>query len=175
MRALALRVAAAALASTAWAAAAQQPPQPPAKPAPGAKAPAAPAKAFQGKDAFKSRLKPGLYEMSVEADMGNMPGVPKDKAKQSDKRQRCITQQDVDRGIEDDPNCPTTAYSAAGNQLSMAAACKDGAQLETRMTFSPTGYTAEMKVNAKHEGKPVSSTHRVTTKYLGPCPAEARK
>ena len=172
MRALALRVAAVALASTALTVAAQQQAQPPAKPP--AK-PAAPAATFQGKDAFKNRLKPGLYEMVIEADLSNTPGVPKDKAKQSDKRQRCITQQDVDKGIENDPNCPTTAYSAAGNQLSMAAACKDGAQLETKMTFNPSGYTAEMKVNAKHEGKAISQTHRVTTRYLGPCPAEAKK
>lgn len=168
MRALALRIAAA-CASTALAAAAQQPAQPPARPAPATKAPAAPATTTQGKDAFKNRLKPGLYEINVEVDMGNTPGVPKDKARQTDKRQRCITQQEVDHGIEHDPNCPTTAYSSAGNQIRIAALCNDGARLETRMTFGPAGYTAEMKVNATHEGKPVNQTHRMTTKYLGPC------
>jgi hypothetical protein len=178
MRALALRVAAAAFACAALAVAAQQASPPPAKPAPPAKAPAAPAApaaTFQGKDAFKNRLKPGLYEMSVEADLSNMPGVPKDKMKQSDKRQHCITQQDVDDGIANDPSCPATAYSAAGNQVSMAATCKDGARLETKIVFNPNGYTAEMKVNAKHEGKPISSVQRMTTRYLGPCPAGGAK
>ena len=159
----------AALAAGALAASAQQAPQPPAKPAPAAKAPAAPAANFQGKDAFKGRLKPGLYEMVVESDMSNMPGFPKDKAKQTEKRQQCITQADVDRGIENDPNCPTTAYAVSGNQISMSAACKDGAKLESKMVFSSTGYTAEMKVSGKQEGKDVGSTHKMTTKYVGPC------
>ena len=162
---------AAALVCTALIAVAQQTPQPPAKPAPApaGKAPAAPAGAYKGKDAFKGKLKPGLYEMIVESDMGNMPGVPKDKAKQSEKRQKCITQQEVDKGIEDDPNCPMTTYAASGNQISTTATCRDGAQLETRLALGATGYTAEMRVSAKHEGKPISATHKMTTKYIGAC------
>jgi hypothetical protein len=158
--------AAALLAAFALGATAQQPAQAPAKPTPPPKAPAA---AFQGKEAFKGRLKPGLYEMTVETDMTNMPNFPKDKAKQTDKRQQCITPQDVEKGIENDPNCPTTAFAISGNQINMAASCKDGARLETRMVFSSTGYTAEMKVSGKHEGKPIGSTHKMTTKYIGPC------
>ena len=139
---------------------------------PAPKAPATPA--FQGKDAFKGKLKPGLYEMLVESDMSNMPGMPKDKGKGSEKRQKCISQQEIDRGVENDPNCPTTAYAASGNQISMSAACKDGAKLETKMVFTGNGYTAEMKVSGTHDGKPIGSTHKMTTKYLGPCPAEKK-
>lgn len=166
------RAAAAALvlAAAALAAGAQQA-QPPASKAPPAKAPAAkPGPAPDaGRDAFKGKLKPGLYEMTVEADMTGMPGVPKDKALHKETRQKCITQQEVDKGIENDPNCPMTAFAAAGNRISVAARCKDGAALETTMLFSPGGYTAEMKVSGMHEGKKVASTHRMTTKYLGAC------
>jgi hypothetical protein len=153
------------------AASAQQ--SPPAKSAPAPKAPAA--APYQGKEAFKGKLKPGLYEMTVESDMTNMPGVPKDKGKNTEKRQQCITQQDVDKGIENDPNCPTTSYNTSGNNISTTATCKDGAQLEMKMAFSPTGYTAEMKVNAKHDGKPIGSTHKMTTRYIGPCGPEGKK
>jgi hypothetical protein len=158
-----VRAAAAALllAAAAFTAGAQQAPKAPAaKPAPAPEA---------GRDAFKGKLKPGLYEMTVEADMTGMPGIPKDKALQKETRQKCITQQEVDRGIESDPNCPMTAFAAAGNKISMAARCKDGAALETTMLFNPGGYSAEMKVSGMHEGKKVGSTHKMTTRYLGAC------
>ena len=155
------------------AAQAQQPPSKPVAPAkptpPAANAPAAPASAAQGRDAFKGKLKPGLYEVTMESDMSNTPGVPKDKAKHVDKRQQCITQQEVDKGIEHDPNCPVSSFASSGNQISISATCKDGARTDTRMTFTPNGYTAEMKVSAKHEGKAVGSTHKVTSRYIGPC------
>ena len=162
------RAFAAAIASAALAAGAQQA-QPPAasKAPPAAKAPAVAPNA--GRDAFKGRLKPGLYEMTVDTDMGNMPGVPKDKVKSTETRRKCITQQDVDKGIEPDPNCPMTAYAQAGNQVSTSSICKDGAALDSKMTFNPNGYLAEMKVSGTIEGKKVGSAHRMTTKYLGPC------
>ena len=172
-------LAAAALAAAAGPVAAQQmKPEPPSKPAPPTKATPAPAPkpaAAAGKDAFKSRVKPGLYEMTVETDMSGVPGVPKGKEKHTEKRQQCVTQQDVDRGIEDDPNCPTTAFSAAGNQVSMATSCNDGAQVETKMVFNATGYTADMKVSGKRDGKPYTATHKMSTRYVGPCPAAPKK
>ena len=129
----------------------------------------------QGKDAFKGKLKPGLYEMIVETDMTGMPGVPNDKAENTEKRQKCITQAEIDKGIEDDPNCPATSYSASGNTINIASTCKDGARLDMKMVMGSNGYTAEMKVNAKHEGKSFGSTHKMTTKYIGPCGAESKK
>ena len=127
----------------------------------------------QGKDAFKGKLKPGLYEMVVESDMTNMPGFPKDKARQTEKREQCVTQQEIDRGIENDPNCPMTAFAASGNTVNTSATCKDGASLESKMTFNSSGYVAEMKVSGKQANQVFGATHKMTARYIGPCKPQA--
>jgi hypothetical protein len=49
-------------------------------------------------DAFKGKVKPGLYEYKIEMDMGNMPGMPPGMGKQSHTMQHCLTPEDVDKG-----------------------------------------------------------------------------
>ena len=168
-RILAAAAVAAAFAGTSLA---QQAPQPPSK-APPAQPPKAAASASQGKDALKGKLKPGLYEMVVESDMTNMPGFPKDKAKQTEKRQQCVTQKEIDAGIENDPNCPMTAFAASGNTVNTSATCKDGASLESKMTFNSSGYVAEMKVSGKQGTQAFGATHKMTARYIGPCKEQA--
>lgn len=165
----------AAMCAAALTAAAQQPPSPPSpptKPAPPAKAiPAKPANP-QARDAFKGRLEPGLYEVTVEADMSQIPGVPKEKARQSQKVHQCMTREDIDRGMQDDPNCPMKAFAAAGDRISVSAACKDGNAVDSKLTFVPGGYTVDIQVRGKEAGKPFTFTQKVTSKRVGPCPAK---
>jgi hypothetical protein len=121
------------------------------------------------REALKGRVKPGLYETTVESDAGNMAGVAADKRKQTQTSQYCITAQDIDKGVDDDPNCPVKAFASSGNQLSYSSLCSDGAATDTRMTFTSSGYVAEMKVSGMHKGKPFSTTQKMTARRLGDC------
>ena len=171
---LARGIAFAALAGLALAAPAQQAaPKPAEKPAAPKAAPKADAKAAAvGRDALKGKMKPGFYEVLAEVDMSNVPGVPADKKRQSSKSQECITQEEVDKGIDLDPACPVKSFASTANEVSFASVCRDGTTAETKLTFNAAGYTADMKSTQQHQGKPIVITQKMRARFLGACPAK---
>ena len=59
---------------------------------------ALPTLGFAQFEAFKDKVKPGLYEYKMDMDMGQVPGMPPGMGKQSHTMKRCVTQEDVDKG-----------------------------------------------------------------------------
>ena len=60
---------------------------------------AAAATAYAGPfDAFKGKMKEGMYEYKMDMDMGQMPGMPPGMGKQSHTFQRCVTKEDIEKG-----------------------------------------------------------------------------
>src|SRR5580765_2694163 len=49
-------------------------------------------------DAFKGKMKEGLYETKVEMDMGQIPGAPPGMGKQTHTHQHCVTAADIEKG-----------------------------------------------------------------------------
>jgi len=53
--------------------------------------------------------------------------------------------------------------------VQFAADCKDGSKTDMRMTFTASGYEAEMKSVGSQGGKPYRSVIRTQSRYLGAC------
>ena len=74
-------------------------------------------------DQFKGKMKDGMYEYKMEMDMGAMPGLPPGMGKQSRTFQKCVTQQDIDKGQMGRgpdrngkaPECEIKNFSQSGN------------------------------------------------------------
>jgi hypothetical protein len=134
-------------------------------------------------DAFKGKVKPGLYEYKTEMDMGAIPGMPPGMGKQSHTFQHCVTQADVDkgenmgntdRGGKPMPsNCEIKNVKASGNTASYTMSCPAPHEMnaEAQMTFLPNGYNMDMKMNmvSSKGGQPMSMTQHMEARLVGPC------
>src|SRR5258708_12577594 len=49
-------------------------------------------------DAFKGKMKEGLYDYKMEIDMSGMPGLPPGMGKQTHAFQKCVTAKDIEKG-----------------------------------------------------------------------------
>ena len=122
-----------------------------------------------GKDIFKGKVKEGLYEMKTEHDMSGVPGIPKEAQKGSQTRQRCISKEEIERGMQAGKDCQVKSLKDAGATSMLRMECIDGTATDMKMTFAPGGYTSEMTTSGKQDGKPFRSVFRSTAKYLGAC------
>src|SRR5258708_20668807 len=104
-------------------------------------------------DAFKGKMKPGLYEMKVEMDMSGNPNIPPQYAKQSHTMQHCVTEQDVEKGTFShgrdgkgpDPTCEIKDMKTSGNSPSYTMVCPK-MTADAKMTFSSPGHSLTMKL-----------------------------
>jgi hypothetical protein len=148
------RLAVAALASLATAAAfAQQKPQQP-----------------QPRDLFKGKVKEGLYEVRSDADLSGVPGIPKEAAKRSETRQRCLTRQDVERGVEAGKECEVKSYKPSATAASVVMQCKDGSVTDMKFAFGSGTFSSEARTSGEQDGKAFVSVFRSEAKHIGPCP-----
>ena len=136
------------------------------------------ASAQQPAPPLKGKIKPGLYEMKIEADMGTMPGVPAEQKKQVSTRQQCLTAADVDKLTEESaPNCKTSGLKTLADGATFRVTCTGGQEMtaDVRINYSNVGYVTESKVSMKPaKDAPVATmSQRVTSKYVGACPAAA--
>ncbi|HZZ90970.1 MAG TPA: DUF3617 domain-containing protein [Usitatibacter sp.] len=134
-------------------------------------------------EAFKGKVKPGLYEYKMDMDMGNMPGMPPGMGKQSHTMQHCVTQEDVqkgDMGAKDrngkgmSDKCQVQDMHVSGNTATYKMVCKGGPDMtvDNKVVFRPDGYTMDMTMDmADHGGRggPTHMKQHVDTKYIGPC------
>jgi hypothetical protein len=134
---------------------------------------AAPANSAEpsSKDLFKGKVKEGLYEVKSEVDLTGVPGIPKEEARRTETKQRCLTQQDVDRGIEAGRDCEVKSYRQAPGGANLVMACKDGSSTDMKFVFGGGTFTSEMRTTGMQEGKSFVSVFRSEAKHLGPCPA----
>lgn len=127
------------------------------------------------KDLFRGKVKEGLYEVKSEADLSGVPGIPKEASKRAETRQRCLTRQDVDRGIEAGKDCEVKSYRQSASEASLVMQCSDGTSTDMKFAFNAGTFKSEMKTAGKHEGKAFVSLFRSEAKHIGPCPEPRAK
>ena len=135
-------------------------------------------------EAFKGKVKPGLYEYKMDMDMGNVPGVPAGMGKQSRTMQHCVTEEEVTKGqvgggggpggksMSD--NCKVQDMKMSGNTAAYKMVCKGGPDMtaDNKITFRSDGYTMDMNMDmqdARSGGGPMHMKQHIDSKYLGPC------
>ena len=122
------------------------------------------------RDLFKGKVKEGLYEVKSEADLSGVPGIPKEAARRSETRQRCLTKQDVERGIEAGKDCEVKSYKPSAGGANIVMACKDGSSTDMKFAFGGNTFKSEMRTTGTQEGKSFVSVFRSEAKHVGPCP-----
>jgi hypothetical protein len=128
------------------------------------------AQAPDGRNLLKGKVKPGLYENVTHSEMKGVPGVKKGQEKSTETRQRCVTQEELDKGIEFPGNCAIRKRDDTGSSVQLVAECKDGAVHEFRIAATAGGFSSEMKTVGKNpDGSAVSLAMRSESRYLGPC------
>ena len=122
------------------------------------------------RDLYKGKVREGLYEVRNDSDLTGAPGIPKEAMKGSETRQRCLTKEAVERGIEPGKDCRTRSYRPAEGSAHVVMECKDGTVTDSKFSFSPAGFASETRITGTQEGKPFVSMFRSQARYLGPCP-----
>jgi hypothetical protein len=134
-------------------------------------------------EAFKGKVKPGLYEYTMEMDMGNMPGMPPGTSKQARTMQHCVTEEEVTKGQVGggggpggkamNDNCKVQDMKMSGNTATYKMVCKGGPDMtgDNKITFRSDGYTMDMAMDMqdKRTGSPMHMKQHVESKLLGPC------
>ena len=139
---------------------------------------------------FRGKIKEGNYEYKMEMDMGQMPGMPPGMGKQSHTMQHCVTQQDIDKGTmgkgnERMPkNCEVKDFKMSGNTATYKMACKGepggkgppmDMTADNKITFTDGGYEMDMKMAMDQGGRMMNMSQHMVGRYIGPCPANAKK
>jgi hypothetical protein len=126
-------------------------------------------------DAFKGKMKEGLYENKMEMEM---PGMPQGMGKHAMTFQNCVTAQDIEAGKvgksrdnQMPENCEVRNFKMSGNTASYTMACKGEMAMtaDTRMTFTDNGYRMDMKMAMNQGGQVMNMTQKMEGRYLGPC------
>ena len=134
-------------------------------------APAAAQAPGQPQDLFKTRVKPGLYEVHNDVDLTGVPGVPAQSAKTSEVKQRCVGAAEIEQGIQAGKDCRVKDYRATAGDARVTMQCADGTSTDMRFAFSESGFESEMTTTGAQDGKPFRSVFRSKARLLGPCPA----
>ena len=126
-------------------------------------------------EAFKGKMKPGMYEMKMDMDMGAIPGMPPGMGKQSHTMQHCVTEQDMEKGAfsrgrdgKSASDCKIENMKTSGNTATYTMVCPQ-MKADNKITFNGNGYVMDMKMNMDQGGKPMTMNQHVESKYIGPC------
>ncbi len=129
-------------------------------------------------DAFKGKVKEGLYEYRMDMDMGQMPGMPAGMGKQTHTFQHCVTAEDIQRGEmsrsdqnRKPQNCDFTNFHMSGNTATYTMVCKGGPDMtaDNRITFKGDGYDLDTKVAMNQGGHVMNMKEHMQARYLGAC------
>ena len=128
-------------------------------------------------EAFKGKVKEGMYEYKMEMDMGQVPGMPPGMGKQTHTSQHCVTKQDIEKGMNKGrdgkapENCEVKNFKMSGNTASYTMVCKGGPDMtaDNVITFRDGGYSMDMKMAMTREGQVMNMKQHMEGKYLGPC------
>lgn len=125
-------------------------------------------------DAFKGKVKPGMYEMKMDVDMGDMPGLPPGMGKQSHTIQHCVTQEAIDRGEmnrsprEGQGKCEVKNMNVSGNTGTYTMECPN-MKGDAKITFTGDGYKMDSTMTMNQGGHAMTVKNHTESKYLGPC------
>lgn len=128
-------------------------------------------------DAFKGKMKPGLYDTKVEMDMGAIPGMPPGMSKQTTSHQHCVTEKDIedgglgkDKSRKDQGDCEIRDVKMSGNTATYKMVCPKGnMDADAKVSFTGSGYMMDMVMNMDQGGRKMTMKHHSEGKYLGPC------
>jgi hypothetical protein len=129
-------------------------------------------------EAFKGKVKEGLYEYKMDMDMGNMPGMPPGMGKQSHTMQNCVTAKDIDGGgfaRGGDPRkpdaCEVKNFNMSGNSATYTMECKGDPAIkaDSRINFTGDGFNMDIKSAMTQGGQTMNMTQKVNARYIGPC------
>lgn len=129
-------------------------------------------------DAFKGKMKPGMYEYKMDMDMGQMPGMPPGMGKQSHTFQHCVSPEDIQRGEVNrsegrnaPKNCEIKNMQVSGNTATYQMVCSQPHEMtaDNRITFGGDGYKMDMKMTMNQGGHPMNMTQHMEARYVGPC------
>jgi hypothetical protein len=126
--------------------------------------------------AFKGKVKPGLYEYRTEMDMGAIPGMPPGMGKQSHTFQHCVTPEDVQRGEMNKSdrmpkNCDVKDFRMSGDTASYKMVCtgEHAMTADSSITFRGYGYDVDMAMDMSDSGRPMHMKQHMQARYLGAC------
>ena len=134
--------------------------------------------AFAGPfDQFKGKMKPGLYEMKSEMDMGQVPGMPPGMGKQSMTHQHCITDKEIERGgweknagNKGTESCEIKNMNMSGNTATYTMVCaKPKMSADNKITFTGNGFVMDMNMTMDQQGRTMKMRQHMESKYIGPC------
>jgi hypothetical protein len=129
-------------------------------------------------DAFKGKMKEGLYEYKMEMDMGAVPGLPPGMGKQNRTFQHCVTAKDIEKGGvgggrdgKMPENCVVSNFKMSGNTASYTMTCKGGPDMvaDNVVTFGSDSFKMDMKMAMNQGGQPMKINQKMEGKLLGPC------
>jgi hypothetical protein len=128
--------------------------------------------------AFKGKMKEGMYEYKMDMDMGAVPGMPPGMGKQTHTFQHCVTSEDIHRGEVNKgerngapKDCEVKDFKMSGNTATYKMVCsgQHAMSSENRITFESNGYTMDMKMAMNQGGHPMNMTQHMQARYLGAC------
>ena len=128
-------------------------------------------------DAFKGKMKEGLYEYKMEIDMSQMPGIPPGMAKQNNTFQHCVTRENIEKGRmgrsgrdgKTAEDCTVKNFKMSGNSASYTMECKGTMTADNNITFTSDGYNMDSKMVMDQGSRSMNMAQHVESRYLGPC------
>ena len=128
-------------------------------------------------DAFKGKMKPGLYETKVETDMGAMPGVPPGMGKHSNTIQHCVTEKDIEEGgfgkgndRKDEGQCEFKDVKMSVNAATYKMVCPKGnMSADGKIAFTGNGYVSDVDMATDQGGHKMNMKQHSESRYLGSC------
>jgi hypothetical protein len=128
-------------------------------------------------DAFKGKMKEGLYDYKMEMDMGNIPGMPPGMGKQSFNVQNCVTAEDINqggfgRGREGKmpETCEVRDFKMSGNTATYTMECKKPAmKADNKVTLTGEGFDMDMKMAMNEGGQVMNVNQKIKARHIGAC------
>ena len=126
-------------------------------------------------DAFKGKMKEGLYEYKMTMEMPGMPaGVPGMGGKPMIV-EHCVTAKEIEGGDfakrDKQSNCEVKDMNVSGNTATYKMVCtgKSDMTADTKMTFKDNGFVSDMKMSMNQGGQVMNMTQHMEGTYKGPC------
>jgi hypothetical protein len=125
-------------------------------------------------DAFKGKMKEGMYEYTMQMDI---PGMPAGMAKAPMTIQHCVTPKDLDQGnfakSANEKDCKFEDVKVSGNTATYKMVCAGGNKMnaDVKTTFRDGGFVSDTKMTMNHGagGQPMTVNQHMEGKYIGPC------
>lgn len=125
-------------------------------------------------EAFKGKMKEGLYEYKMETEM---PGMPGGMGKHSNTIEHCVTGKDLESGNwakgKQQQDCDFQDVKVSGNGATYKMVCKGQMPMtaDVKVSFANDKFTSDTKMTMEKgpTGQPMTMTQHMVGTYKGPC------